>query len=194
MDTQGSSGSPGSSNIKLVIFHWTGTLLQIEGAADAVANLREAHITVAAVSRCNQRAALQIHEYARHQGLEADFNLCLDDVPEGSPASAMLSACMKALRVECPRDVLVVGETPADIACARELGCPNAGVASIGNQVGHKRSSWQRSGSPNPAADAALEHAHRRLRDAGADFVIDTLYELPLVIRRIAERAQSSAA
>jgi hypothetical protein len=34
----------------------------------------------------------------------------------------------------------------------------------------------------------------RRAREAGADFVIDTLFELPLVIERSAERSLSSAA
>jgi len=166
--------------------------LLIDGAAAAVATLRDIHIAVATISRHSRPVAELVRDYARRQGLEADFNICIDDVPPGGPAPSMIGACMQALQVSRPREVLVVGDTPLDILCAREAGCLNVGVAGTGNEVGHSRLEWQQ--LTLSARNAALENAHHRLRDAGADFVIDTLYELPLVIRRIAERGLSSAA
>jgi phosphonoacetaldehyde hydrolase len=74
----------------------------------------------------------------------------------------------------------------------RHVGCTRVGVASTGDEVGLNRGAWSKLtlGEQN----AYLAHAHRNLHDAGADFVIDSLHELPLVLERIAERGLSSAA
>lgn len=85
-----------------------------------------------------------------------------------------------------------MGDTAADIASAANGGCTSLGVAGTGNQVGLTHAAW--SSLELRERNALLADAHRTLRDAGADFVIDTLFELPLVVERIDERALSSAA
>jgi len=164
----------------------------IDGAFASFASLREQGIAIATAA-CDFRAASElVLECARKQGLVPDFAICADDVTAGRPAPFMLHACMQALRVERAREVLVVGDTPLDVLTARNAGCLSTGVAGTGNEVGLTSAEWEE--LTLPARNAALANAHRTLRDAGADFVIDTLSELPLVIRRIAERGLSSAA
>jgi phosphonoacetaldehyde hydrolase len=164
----------------------------IDGALASFAGLREQHIAIATTSCYFRAAADLVLECARRQELVPDFAVCSDDVPAGRPAPFMIHACMQALAVQQAREVLVVGDTALDILTARNAGCLSTGVAGTGNDVGVSSSEWDE--LTLPVRNSVLANAHRTLRDAGADFVIDTLSELPLVIRRIAERGLSSAA
>jgi phosphonoacetaldehyde hydrolase len=164
----------------------------IDGAATSFAFLRERGIAVATTTGYFRAAAQRVLDCARQQGLVPDHAVCSDDVSMGRPAPFMVYACMEALKVFRAREVLVVGDTAADIASAANGGCLSLGVAGTGNQVGLTHAAWSR--LELRERNALLADAHRTLRDAGADFVIDTLFELPLVVERIDERALSSAA
>jgi phosphonoacetaldehyde hydrolase len=164
----------------------------IDGALASFASLREQHIAIATTS-CYFRAANDlVLECARRQELVPDFAVCSDEVAAGQPAPFMIQACMQALNVQEARQVLVVGDTALDVLTARNAGCLSTGVAGTGSDVGMSSSEWDE--LTLPVRNSVLANAHRTLRDAGADFVIDTLSELPLVIRRIAERGLNSAA
>jgi phosphonoacetaldehyde hydrolase len=164
----------------------------IDGALASIASLREERIAVATSTGYFRAAAELVLHSAREQGFVPDFAVCSDDVSAGRPAPGMIQACMRALDIQRAREVLVVGDTPLDILTAGNAGCWSTGVAGTGNEVGLPSREWHE--LTLAAKNAALANAHRTLRDAGADFVIDTLSELPLVIRRIAERGLSSAA
>jgi phosphonoacetaldehyde hydrolase len=164
----------------------------IEGATASAAFLRERGIAIATMTGYFREAAACVLDCAAGQGFVPDFSVCSDDVAAGRPAPFMIYACMQALNVFRAREVLVVGDTAADIVSAANGCCLSAGVAGTGNQVGLTQSAFV--ALPVRERNALLAEAHRTLRDAGADFVIDTLSELPLVIERIAERAISSAA
>jgi phosphonoacetaldehyde hydrolase len=164
----------------------------IDGAAASCAFLRERGIAVATTTGYFRAASERVLHCARQQGLVPDHAVCSDDVALGRPAPYMIYACMEALKVCRAREVLVVGDTASDIASAANGGCPSVGVAGTGNQVGLTQAAWN--ALELRERNALLADAHRTLRDAGADFVIDTLFELPLVVERIAERSLSSAA
>jgi phosphonoacetaldehyde hydrolase len=163
----------------------------IEGARASVEELRERRIAVATTTGYFREAAELVLRYAAAQGLVPDFSVCADDVPAGRPAPHMIFACMQALRVLEPREVLVVGDTVHDVMAARNAGCPSAAVAGSGNEVGLTSSEWEELSVRG--RNAALANAHRTFRDAGADFVIDGLAELPLVIRHIEEHGVRAA-
>lgn len=164
----------------------------IDGALASFAGLREQQIAIATTSCYFREASDLVLACAREQHLVPDFAISADEVSAGRPSPLMILACMDALHVSRAREVLVVGDTPVDVLAARHAGCLSTGIAGTGNEVGLNQQEWDE--LTYPARNAALANAHRTLRDAGADFVIDTLTELPLVIRRIAERGLSSAA
>lgn len=164
----------------------------IEGALDSFKYLREERIAIATTTGYFRAAAELVLHYARQQELEPDFAVCADDVPEGRPSPHMIQACMRALDVRRPREVLVVGDTTLDVLASSNAGCISVAVAGTGNEVGLSSSEWEE--LHIDARNAALAHAHRTLRDAGAEFVIDTLADLPLVVQHIAEHGLSSAA
>lgn len=164
----------------------------IDGALASFASLRERGIAIATTTGYFRAAADLVLERARERGLVPDFAVSSDEVPLGKPAPHMIYACMQALNVQRAREVLVVGDTALDVLTARNAGCLSVGIAGTGNEVGLSCSEWEE--LTLPARNSALANAHRSLGDAGADFVIDTLSELPLVIRRIQERGLLPAA
>jgi phosphonoacetaldehyde hydrolase len=164
----------------------------IDGAAASVTYLREREIRVATNTGYFRTAADLVLECAKPQGFVPDYAVCADDVVDGRPAPDMILACMKALKCEDARRVLVVGDTAVDALAARNAGCWSVGVAGTGNEVGLTSREWE--SLELRERNRLLAHAHRTLRDAGADFVIDTLTELPLVVQRVAERGFVPAA
>jgi phosphonoacetaldehyde hydrolase len=164
----------------------------IHGARECVELLRDRRVAAATSTGYFREAAQLVLRYARQQELVPDFAVCADDVPAGRPAPYMIFACMQALAVTRPREVLVVGDTIHDVMAARNAGCLSAALAGSGNEVGLSSEEWE--ALSVRARNAALANAHRTFREVGADFVIDSLAELPLVIRHIAEHDMSSAA
>jgi phosphonoacetaldehyde hydrolase len=164
----------------------------IAGALPSLNYLRARRIAVATNTGYFRVGAALVLACARAQGFVPDYTVCADDVPTGRPAPYMIHACMQALAVQHPREVLVVGDTPLDVAAARNAGCWSVAVAGTGNEVGLGRNDWD--ALPVREKNALLANAHRNLRDTGADFVIDSLAEFSLVVERLNERGLSSAA
>jgi phosphonoacetaldehyde hydrolase len=164
----------------------------IPGALSSIQWLRERRIAVATNTGYFQIAAGLVLACAKEQGFKPDYAVCAEDVAAGRPAPFMIHACMLALDVQRPREVIVVGDTAHDIAAARNAGCLSVAVAGTGNEVGLTRAEWDALALHEK--NGLLANAHRTLRDVGADFVIDTLDELPLVVQHVAERGVSSAA
>jgi phosphonoacetaldehyde hydrolase len=164
----------------------------IDGAASSIRFLRARGIAVATTTGYFRAAAELVLDCARPQECIPDHAACPDDVMAGKPAPCMIYACMEALKICRTREVLVVGDSELDIVAGRNAGCLSVGVAGTGSEVGLTSAEWN--ALELHERNALLANAHRNLRDAGADFVIDTLSELPLVVDCIEERRLSSAA
>jgi phosphonoacetaldehyde hydrolase len=162
----------------------------IDGAAASVDVLRKRGIAIATTTGYCRDAAELVLECARQQGFAPDYAVCADDVLAARPTPFMVHACMQALQVERPREVLVVGDPL--LGSVADCHWTRVGVAASGNEVGLANSEW--GALSHAERNAWLANAHGTLRDAGADFVIDTLQELPLVVSHIEERRLSSAA
>jgi phosphoglycolate phosphatase len=88
-----------------------------------------------------------------------------DAVKNVKPNTEHLEATLKALGVS-PKEALVVGDSPADMKCARELGVIAAALPSgISTQ--------------------------KELADAGANYVITTITDIPTLIEQINKTIQS---
>jgi len=159
----------------------------IDGALASVAVLRKRGIAIATITGYCREAAELVLDSARQQGFTPDYSVCADDILAARPTPFMVHGCMQALAIERPREVLVVGDTLLDSAAWTRVG-----VAATGNEVGLTSCEWHALSISE--RNAWLANAHGSLRDAGADFVIDTLHELPLVVSHIEQRRLSSAA
>ena len=121
---------------------------------------------------------------AKEKGYAPDFVITPDATDSfGRPFPYMIFRNIEALRITAPWKTVKVGDTAADI----QEGC-NAGVWSVGvivgsSQMGLSLEEYQ------AMPETERQDAGRKARDAfilaGADFVIETVAELPALIERI---------
>jgi phosphonoacetaldehyde hydrolase len=87
------------------------------------------------------------------------------------------------LRVEPLAAIVKIGDTPVDIEEGLQAGVWTIGVAATGNMVGLSAQDFRV--LPAAAREAKLEDARRRLLDAGAHVVIDSVAQCEPALDRI---------
>ena len=166
------------------------TPLQLEAAArhreltpgllDCVHQLKAKRIKIAAATGYFREAAETTFQGAARNGFTPDFTICADDVPAGRPAPWMIFRAMEALNVYPPAAVVKVGDTLIDIEDGKNAGAFSGAVVDSSSEMGLSEVEFD---SLSPTEREARRHAVReRFLGAGADFVVDSLAELPGVI------------
>ena len=105
------------------------------------------------------------------------------------PYPHMINKNMEQLRISHPKHVLKIDDTEVGIQEGINAGCYTVGVArwSINMEVFTYAEKYLLSTSNKDAQgrlEYKLDQSRKKLKDAGADFVIDTLDELPSIIDR----------
>ncbi|MEM7022791.1 MAG: phosphonoacetaldehyde hydrolase, partial [Pseudomonadota bacterium] len=120
---------------------------------------------------------------AAAQGYAPDNLVCADDLPEGRPGPLGMYKCFVDLVVHPPSAVVKVDDTEPGIAEGMAAGCLTVGVTLTGNYVGKtpEELAAMAESEVAPLRDAAAA----RLRQAGADHVIDTVADLPDLLARL---------
>jgi phosphonoacetaldehyde hydrolase len=155
----------------------------IPGVVETVAELRAAGIRIGSTTGYTTEMMHGLVEHAAANGYSPDSTVCADEVPAGRPAPWM--ALMAAMQIGIyPLAACVkVGDTVADILEGLNAGMWTVGVTKTGNEMGLAESAV----AALPASELAcrLNAARERLARAGAHFVIESVAELPQVIREI---------
>ena len=123
---------------------------------------------------------------AAWQGFVPDAVVCPSDVPAGRPLPWM--CFLNAMRLDAfpPRRIVKVGDTPADMQEGVNAGMWTIGVTLSGNEIGLSE--------PDAAAlgdverHSRLKEAERRLREAGAHYVTESVGTCRSVLALIEER------
>lgn len=123
---------------------------------------------------------------AREEGYEPDSIVCAGDVSPGRPAPWLLLENAKRLNVFPMAGVLKVDDTPAGIAAGRNAGAWVVGVVVSGNETGLSLGEWE--ALPAQRQQSLRDSAAKRLTDAGAHSLIDTIADLPAAIDQINQR------
>lgn len=158
----------------------------VPGVIGAVTELRRAGVKLAGTTGYFHEAAAAVSAAAKQQGYEPDFNICADDVPAGRPAPWMIFRCMEALGVYPPAAVLKLGDTVIDIEDGRNAGCWSVGVVDSSNEMGLTAPEF--AALPEPEKASRRGHVADRYQKAGAHGVIDSLAELPGLVRGLNAR------
>lgn len=159
----------------------------IEGAADVLALLHRAGVKVGGCTGYPREVLDVLLPLAAAQGLKADHVVAGDELAAGGrPGPWMALANVLALRINCVSGCVKVDDTVPGIEEGRNAGMWSVGLSVSGNEVGLSASAWQ-------ALDATRQTelratAEKRLYDAGAHFVIDTVADLPGVLAEIDRR------
>ena len=112
-----------------------GAVRAVPGAEETVHELRSNGIRVCLATGFSRHTQNSILEALGWMGL-ADLSLCSEDAGRGRPYPDMVLTAVLALDVDDVRDVLVVGDTAADIASGLRSGAGAAVGVLTGAQSG----------------------------------------------------------
>jgi len=113
---------------------------------------------------------------AERQGYKPDSTVCASDVPAGRPYPHMCLQNAINLGVTTVHACVKVDDTVPGVEEGLNAGMWTVGLAVSGNEIGLPRAEWD---ALAPAERRVKrERAHRRLAQAGAHYVVDTIAEL----------------
>jgi len=152
----------------------------VPGARETLKELRRRGLKIGSTTGYTRPIMAALAPLAEAQGYAPDMILCAGDLPAGRPSPLMMWRTMADLGIWPASSVVKVDDTAPGIGEGRAAGTWTVGVALSGNEVGL---------TPQEVAalSAKAREAHRAragalLRAAGADYVIDTIADLPAIL------------
>lgn len=158
----------------------------IPGALDAVAAIRSRGLKIGSTTGYDRVTMEALLPLAAKQGYAPDCLVTASDLPLGRPTPLMLYRCLIELQVWPASAVVKVDDTVPGIAEGVSGGAWTVGVTTTGSPFGLS--------AEDTAALPPQEFAERRdgvareLRAAGADYVIDSVRDLPPILDEIEKR------
>jgi phosphonoacetaldehyde hydrolase len=158
----------------------------IPGAIEAIAALRARGLRIGATTGYTRAIMQELAPLAAAAGYAPDLTVCAGDLSAGRPSPLMMWYAMAKLGVWPAATVVKVDDTTPGIGEGTAAGTWTVGITLTGNEVGL-------SAADLTALSDAERVAHRAragavLTAAGADYVIDSIAELPAVVAAIDAR------
>lgn len=159
----------------------------IPGAIETLAWLRAQGLKIGSCSGYPRQVLDVLLPLAAKAGIVPDHVVAGDELAAGGrPGPYMALANVLALRVSDVRACVKVDDTTPGIEEGRNAGMWCVGLTLSGNEIGLTEDALGRL-APAEVAERR-QVAERRLRAAGAHFVIDSVADLPRVMHEIARR------
>ena len=158
----------------------------IPGVVETVGGLQGAGVRIGSCTGYTREMMADILPRAAAQGYAPDVVVCAGETAEGRPSPLMMWKAMVELGVWPAFACIKVDDAEVGIAEGRSAGAWTVGVAASGNRVGLSVGAFAALDTAD--REARLTQARSSLAAAGADFVIDTVADLPSVVEAIAER------
>ncbi|QEH33520.1 Phosphonoacetaldehyde hydrolase [Aquisphaera giovannonii] len=158
----------------------------ISGVPEAVSACRGMGLKIGSSTGYTRELMKVVSAAAKEQGYEPDCVFGADDARRGRPAPYLLFRAAEALDVFPLWKTVAVDDTTIGIAAGRNAGCWTVGITRTGNGVGLSAEEIRR--RPAAEVDELCRLAGESLRRAGADYVIESVADLPSIIERIQTR------
>jgi len=155
----------------------------VPGAADVIKSLRAKGLKIGSTTGYTRSIMERVLPRAAEQGYEPDNLVCSDDLPEGRPGPLGMYKCFVDLVAYPPAAVIKVDDTEPGIAEGVAAGCITVGLALSGNYAG--KTPDELAALSEAEVDKLRQHATAKLKAAGADYVIDTVADLPALVERL---------
>ncbi len=155
----------------------------IPQAGEVVEKLRSMGIRIGATTGYNREMTDIVVNEMKRQGLEPDICLSADDVSFARPAPWLIFKCMEMMDVYPPQRVLKVGDTLQDVYAGKNAGAWSAAVIVHGNAVGLPKDEVEAMDSDQ--LEAAVSKAGELFTEAGADFILEGLWDVIDVVNEI---------
>lgn len=179
---------PDQQDVARIYQHFENNILSIlpqhaqviDGVLKVQDYLRDANIKIGSTTGYTKDMITVVAKSAAIQGYQPDYIVSSDQVKNGRPYPYMLQQNLAMLNVKDISTVVKVGDTLVDIEEGVYAGCWTVGVIKGSSMLGLTQQE----------VESMQQHdLHHRIRQikyeflaAGADFVIDTIDELPWVI------------
>nr|WP_320146976.1 phosphonoacetaldehyde hydrolase [uncultured Anaeromusa sp.] len=151
---------------------------------ESVSLLRKAGIRIGSTTGYTDLMMDVVAAGAEKQGYAPDFWITPDSTQSyGRPYPYMIFRNIEALRLTATWTTIKVGDTIADIREGIHAGVWSVGVMVGSSQLGLSYAQYQ--GLQEKEKSMALAAVAQEFKEAGADFVIPTLGELPTLIEHI---------
>ncbi|MBA2779335.1 phosphonoacetaldehyde hydrolase [Billgrantia kenyensis] len=158
----------------------------IPGALEAIAVLCEQEMKVGSCSGYPAVVMEQVVVRAREQGFEADHVVASDEVPNGRPHPSQALTNVIALGIEDVAACVKVDDTLPGILEGRRAGMWTVGLTCSGNAMGISYEAYRE--LPEAVLEMKRSSIERHFAPAQPHFLIDTIAELPGVVKEINAR------
>jgi len=155
----------------------------IPGTLETLAWLRERGLRIGSTTGYTRPIMAVLAPLAAAQGFVPDSLVCAGDLSENRPSPMGMYRSFLDLGVWPAWRVVKVDDTVPGLLEGRHAGCWTVGIAASGNACGLTLAQWQ--ALDDEAREARSLQARRQLEGAEPDFIIDSVAELPSVIRTI---------
>jgi len=156
----------------------------LPGALETVAQIREMDIKIGSTTGYTRQMMDIVAPLAKENGYAPDYLVCPEDVAgKGRPYPYMIWRNLEHLGCADIGSVMKIGDTEADIQEGKAAGCISIGVIAGSSVLGLTEHEYA-------ALDANRKNelfatARQKYFASGADFVIDSITELPQLILTI---------
>jgi phosphonoacetaldehyde hydrolase len=158
----------------------------IPGAAEIAHDLRERGVRIGSTTGYTRPMMVDILPLAAEQAYAPDVVVCAGETLAGRPSPLMMWKALVALGAWPARACVKVDDAVVGIAEGLEVGAWTVGLSASGNGVGLSQASL----ADLPSAERAklIDEAARALREAGAQYVIESVADLGPVLADIEAR------
>ena len=157
----------------------------VPGLMETVDKLRERNIKIGSTTGYTRKMMDVAEEHAKHKGYTPDFLVCADEVKRGRPFPYMVFQNMIQLEVFPPAQVVKVGDTTSDIKEGKNAGVWSIGVIKGSSELGLTEEEVKKLNMQEYKKLA--NKVTKKFKSAGADYVIDSIVDLPPVLDEIEE-------
>jgi phosphonoacetaldehyde hydrolase len=159
----------------------------IPGAAHAVRECRSMGLKIGSTTGYTRELMKVVSAAAKLQGYVPDCVVCADDTPRGRPAPYLLFEAAMRMDVYPMWSIVKVDDTPVGIEAGRNAGCWTIGITRTGNCVG--KSLEELAKLDDAQVKALCRSAADKLTKAGSHYIVESVVEVPKVLREIDRRA-----
>jgi phosphonoacetaldehyde hydrolase len=149
----------------------------IPGAPEVLRWLRAQGVRIGSTTGYTRAMMDVLEPVARSLGIDPEVVICSDEVPQSRPAPWACFRIAERLGVYPLSRAIKIGDTPADMAEGRNAGMICIGLSECGNEVGLSAESLKALSSNE--REQRIEMAEKRLLEAGADVVLQSIAGLP---------------